>query len=69
MICVSVKLYSTNCPKCKVLETKLERKNIPYSIVTDVNLMIEKGFKQAPILEVDGEFKDFKEANTWVEEQ
>ena len=66
---MSVKLYSTNCPKCKVLETKLKRKNIPYSIVTDVNLMIEKGFKQAPILEVDGEFKDFKEANTWVEEQ
>lgn len=66
---MNVILYSTNCPKCKVLEAKLKRKGIAYSIITDVDLMIKKGFKQAPILEIDGEFKDFKEANTWVEEQ
>lgn len=31
--------------------------------------MIEKGFTQVPVLEVDGEVKEFRAANTWVEEQ
>lgn len=66
---MNVTLYSTNCPKCKILETKLNKKGISYSIVTDVNTMLEKGFTQAPVLEVDGEVKEFRAANTWVEEQ
>lgn len=66
---MNVTLYTTNCPKCKILETKLERKNIPYSVVTDVSVMLKKGFAQAPMLEVDGDLKTFAEANTWVEDQ
>lgn len=66
---MNVTLYSTNCPKCKILETKLNKKGINYSIVTDVDTMISKGFTQAPMLEVDGEIKEFRAANTWVEEQ
>ena len=66
---MTVVLYSTNCPKCKILETKLNKKGISYSIVTDVNMMLEKGFTQAPVLEVNGEVKEFRAANTWVEEQ
>ena len=62
-------LYSTNCPKCKILETKLNLKKIAYSVITDVELMIEKGFEQAPVLEINGKFMDFKSANDWVEEQ
>lgn len=66
---MNVTLYSTNCPKCKILETKLNKKGINYSIVTDVDTMISRGFTQAPVLEVDGEVKEFRAANTWVEEQ
>ena len=66
---MNIVLYSTNCPKCKILETKLNKKGISYSIVTDVNIMLEKGFTQAPVLEVNGEVKEFRAANTWVEEQ
>lgn len=66
---MNVILYSTNCPKCKILETKLNKKGISYSVVTDVNMMLEKGFTQAPVLEVNGEVKEFRAANTWVEEQ
>lgn len=66
---MNIVLYSTNCPKCKILETKLNKKGINYSIVTDVNMMLEKGFTQAPVLEVNGEVKEFRAANTWVEEQ
>lgn len=66
---MNVTLYSTNCPKCQILETKLNKKGISYSVITDINVMIEKGFTQVPVLEVDGEVKEFRAANTWVEEQ
>lgn len=45
-------LYTTNCPKCKILESKLKAKNIEYTEVTDIEVMQKKGFKQAPMLEI-----------------
>ena len=62
-------LYSTNCPKCKVLETKLKNKNIEFEICNDVNLMLSKGIQQAPYLEVDNELMDFSNAIKWVNEK
>ena len=61
-----VVLYSTHCPKCNVLEKKLDAANINYEVVTDVDVMAEKGFKSAPILEVNGDIKTFSEAIEWV---
>ena len=29
-------LYTTHCPRCKVLETKLNNKNLEYTIVDNV---------------------------------
>ena len=37
-------LYTTNCPKCKILESKLKAKNIEYNTVTDIEVMQKKGF-------------------------
>ena len=62
-------LYSTNCPKCKVLETKLKSKNIEFEICDDVDLMLSKGIQQAPYLEVDNELMDFLNAIKWVNEK
>lgn len=62
-------LYSTNCPKCKVLEAKLRQKNIPFEYVNDIELMAEKGFLTVPKLEVNGEVLDFAEANKWINSQ
>lgn len=61
-----IKLYSTHCPKCRVLETKLKSKNIQYVEVTDVDEMVKKGFQAAPILEVDDKIMKFAEAVQWV---
>ena len=61
-----ITLYTTHCPKCRVIESKLKNKNIQYEENTDVNEMIQKGFQAAPILEVDGKALGFKEANDWV---
>ena len=63
---MNVTLYSTNCPKCVILEKKLRDKNIEFDIINDVNVMIEKGFMAAPILEVDGKSMNYMDANTWV---
>ena len=62
-------LYSTNCPKCKVLTAKLQQKNINYTEVNDVDLMQSKGFTAVPMLEVDGVIYDFKEAVKWIGER
>ena len=62
-------LYSTNCPKCKVLETKLKNKNIEFEICNDIDLMLSKGIQQAPYLEVDNELMDFSNAIKWVNEK
>ena len=66
---MKVILYTTHCPKCIVLEKKLASKNISYEEVTDVDLMINKGFDVMPVLEVDDTVMDFKTANTWINEQ
>lgn len=61
-----VKLYSTNCPKCKALERQLNKSKIEYEVVTDRNVMIEKGFSSAPKLEVNGEIMDYTVAVKWA---
>lgn len=55
-------LYTTHCPKCKVLEAKLKQKNIEYIECDDMEKMKALGLKRAPVLEVDGKLIDFTEA-------
>ena len=63
---MEVKLYSTHCPMCNVLEKKLQQKNIFFEEINDIELMKKKGFLQAPMLEVDGEIMNFKQAKDWI---
>jgi len=60
--------YTTHCTKCRILEQKLNAKNIEYSEFTDVDKMIEMGFSMMPMLEVDGVIMDFATANKWINE-
>ena len=60
-------LYSTGCPRCSVLIQKLNKKNIVYTIESDMQKITEKGIKSVPILELDnGEMLPFAAANTWI---
>ena len=62
-----LKLYSTDCPKCKVLETKLKQKNIDYEVCTDIEKMKSLKIMSAPILEMDdGNRLNFTDAVKWV---
>ena len=64
---MKVVLYSTHCPKCNVLTQKLKEKQVEYEEINDISIMEEKGFQQAPMLEVDGEAMDFSAARKWIE--
>lgn len=64
-----ITLYSTHCPRCRVLETKLTQKNIEFNVVTDVNKMELLGIQSVPVLEVDGKLLNFTDAVTWVNKQ
>lgn len=68
---MSIIMYSSpTCPRCKVLETKLKRKNIPFSKETKEDVILEKGLKSIPWLELeDGALLDFSAANNWINEQ
>jgi hypothetical protein len=48
---------------------KLDEKGIQYEEVTDIEVMKEKGFQEAPKLEVDGVVMNFKEAVEWLKGQ
>ncbi len=61
-----VTLYSTGCPKCKVLKSKLDSKKIEYTIIEDIEVMKNKGFNSLPVLEVDGTIYEFREAVNYV---
>lgn len=61
-----VKLYTTGCPKCNVLEKKLNTKGINFEKITDVDLMLAKGYSAAPVLEVNDKPLSFTEAVAWV---
>lgn len=61
----NVFLYSTNCPKCKILETKLKQKNIDFSIKNsedDLQELFNEGFREMPVLEIDGKKYTFGDA-------
>lgn len=64
---MSVTLYSSGCPKCSVLKHKLDKKEISYNYVEDKDVMIEKGFKSAPQLEIDDEYYDFNAARKLID--
>ena len=59
----SIILYSTDCPRCHVLEQKLNRLGIIFTKNTDVDEMISLGIVSVPVLRVSNKLYNFKEAN------
>ena len=68
-----MKLYSTHCPRCKVLEMKLKQKNIDFEIIDDKDKVIEigkaNGIMSAPLLEINGKIYDFTQAIAEINKQ
>lgn len=64
-----VTLYTTGCSRCTVLEKKLDSKQIHYKKEENTDIMLEKGIKSVPVLEVQGQRLNFLEAVQWVNNQ
>ena len=62
-------LYSNDCPRCHVLQSKLTSKNIKYTKVSDVKEMISLGIKSVPMLKVNDNLIEFTSAVNWVNSQ
>ena len=61
----NVILYSSNCPRCVILETKLKQKNILFEVKNseeDFQQLFDEGFREMPVLEVENKKYTFGEA-------
>lgn len=68
MVIIKVTFYSNDCPRCKILQQKLDEKGVMYEKVSDVEIMKQKGFMSVPMLEVDGKIMTYLEAINWIKE-
>ena len=65
-------LYSTHCPKCKVLSKKLSLKEISFNEIDCrennevISMLSEKGFRSMPVLQVDDKFYNFSQSIQWI---
>lgn len=66
---MNIVFYSTHCPRCRVLQKKLNEKHLAYTECNDTEIMLRKGFRSSPMLEVDGVTMEFTQAVTWVNAQ
>lgn len=65
-------LYSKpGCPMCRILKIKLDQKGIGYkehNTVDSIEEMKQLGITSLPVLSVDGELFQFRQAVDWVNE-
>lgn len=62
-----IKIYTNNCPKCQILEKKLEEQKIEYEKITNIELMLSLGINDVPVLELENKEKlSFSEAVKWL---
>lgn len=65
-----ITLYSTGCPKCKVLKLKLDSLKLNYDVIEDLQTVVafgkEHNISAAPILQVDEDVYNFSDAIKWI---
>lgn len=59
-------LYSTGCPKCKVLKKKLDETGIEYTICEDKEVMAAHGFSEVPVFSIGGVNMLFKDSIDYI---
>ena len=63
-----VVVYTIHCPACNILEKKLQKAGIEYTIVDDETKMTS--IEQFPMMQVNcGPLMTLKEANQWIKER
>lgn len=63
-------VYSTHCPRCKILEQCLTSIGAEYVVEDDKDVIIGLGIETVPCMVINnGEPMDFKQAMNWVKER
>lgn len=63
-------LYSTHCPACMAMERLLKTHGYTFTINSDTQLMLQKGFKSVPWIEFeDGKLMNLKQAQEFFRAQ
>lgn len=60
-------LFSNDCPKCKVLKTLLNRKELNYIVSSDFQELSECGIMSLPVLKIDDGYLDFNQAVEYIQ--
>lgn len=55
-------LYTTHCPKCRILEKKLNDKGVKFESCQDVQVMKSLQISSVPMLSVNNQLMDFYNA-------
>lgn len=67
---MKIVLYSTDCPRCKVLEKKLRAKGIDFEINKNMDNIMgvaeQYGITSAPLLQVGDSVLTFELANQFI---
>lgn len=66
-----ITLYTlVDCPRCVLVKQMLDKHNVQYKEIQDnKQLMIDKGFIEAPVLEVDGRtIETYPSVLAWLED-
>lgn len=59
-------LYSTGCPRCKVLEEKLKQKQINFEINNNTEEMLKLNITNVPVLKIEDKLLNFVDAVKYV---
>lgn len=59
-------LFSTGCPRCLELKDLLEKANIEYTLVSDVETILNAGIDKVPVLQVNDTKMEIKKAKEWI---
>ena len=55
-------LYSTGCSRCKTLEMKMNKAGVSYTVIDDLDEIVEAGIQTVPVLYYKGRYLSFSEA-------
>ena len=68
-----IEYYTIHCPKCKVLQMLMDKKNIDFEVIDDKDVVMsvaeENNIKSAPFAIIDGVCYDTKQLQEWIKEQ
>ncbi len=61
-------IYSTGCPKCKLLEKELQKHNISFQVESDIEALKAMGISTVPVLRDGEKFFSFEQAIKYLRE-